>query len=136
MIFGPKKAALFNQFLRRLGKSFCMRHLDADWITHGILDFEYKKYILLAYLKDVRDNFSKAKLYPFLGELVFHYNNLLRLKKDQELLKQDFPTRLEKIDLDKLELGYREMLEDDQVMKELEKILTYAMQNMKLTLNE
>ena len=43
---------------------------------------------------------------------------------------------MEKIDLDKLELGYREMLEDDQVMKELEKILTYAMQNMKLTLNE
>jgi len=61
---------------------------------------------------------------------------LLRLKKDQEFLKQDFPKRLEKIDLDKLELGYREMLEDDQVMKELEKILTYAMQNMKLTLNE
>lgn len=113
-----------------------MRHLDADWITQGILDFEYKKYLLLAYLKEVRENFSQVMLYPYLGDLVFHYNNLLRLKKDKEILQQDFPKQLSKIDLEKLKLSYEQVLEDDEVMKELESILNYATATIEPTLKE
>ncbi len=113
-----------------------MRHLDADWITQGILDFEYKKYLLLAYLKEVQYSFSKAMLYPYLGDLVFHYNNLLRLKKDKEIMQQDFPKQLSKIDLEKLKLSYEQVLEDDEVMKALESILNYATATIEPTLKE
>lgn len=113
-----------------------MKTLDPDWITHGYLDLEYKQYLLLAYLKEVKQSFSRAKLYPFLGDLIFHYNNLQRLKRDKELLQQDFPKRLQKINLEKLRLNYHRMLNDDAVMQPLEEIIHYALNTMKPSLEE
>ena len=62
-----------------------MERLKHDWLTEGLMDFEYKKYILLAYLKDIREKFNKSQLYPFLSELIFHYNNLQKIKKIEEV---------------------------------------------------
>ena len=28
-----------------------MKNLEKDWLTQGLIDFEYKKYILLSYLQ-------------------------------------------------------------------------------------
>ena len=59
-----------------------MVSLDKNWLTEGLIDFEYKKYELLAYLKNVGKSFSENRLYPFLGDLIFHYNNILSLKNE------------------------------------------------------
>ena len=60
---------------------YFMKKLEKDWLTSGLIDFEYKKYILLAYLQEVKGNFDSNKLYPHLSDLIFHYQNLLDLKK-------------------------------------------------------
>lgn len=31
-----------------------MDNLQKDWLTQGLIDFEYKKYVLLAYLNKAR----------------------------------------------------------------------------------
>ena len=39
-------------------------HLNSTWLTDGLIDLEYKKYVLLAYLKNARDSFDRVELYP------------------------------------------------------------------------
>jgi len=113
-----------------------MEKLSKDWITQGLIDFEYKKYLLMAYLQTVKSSFDKVELYPFLADLVFHYRNLHALKENKALLKDSFPKELSIEELKRLELSYREMIEDDSVMSELESIINFALPQIKDSLQE
>ncbi len=113
-----------------------MEKLKKDWLTDGLIDAEYKRYILLAYLKSVKKAFSQTELYPSLGELVFHYNNLLELKKNKALLSENFPAEMTGIDRKKLEIIYNEIVKDDDVMKELTEIIEYSLPQFKGALEE
>lgn len=113
-----------------------MDHLKKDWLTSGLIDFEYKKYVLLAYLKSARDAFEKVELYPFLSDLVFHYRNLLLLKENKTLIYDSFPKELSAESLQKLELTYKKIVEDDMVMSEIESIIDFALPQMKKSLDE
>lgn len=113
-----------------------MKKLSNDWLTDGLIDFEYKKYVLLAYFKKVRTSFHHHELYPILGDLVFHYNNLIEFKKNHELIKKNFPKELSGIDFEKLELTYKQIAEDDELMNEIGAIISYAMPLFKSSLSE
>ena len=71
-----------------------MEKLSKDWLTQGLVDFEYKKYLLLAYLQTVKKSFSKVELYPFLSDLVFHYRNLVAVKENKALIRDSFPKEI------------------------------------------
>jgi hypothetical protein len=62
----------------RLKIELDMERLKDGWLTEGLIDFEYKKYQLMAYFKHVKESFNRVELYPFLSDLVFHYRNLFR----------------------------------------------------------
>lgn len=113
-----------------------MEKLSKDWITQGLIDFEYKKYLLMAYLQTVKSSFEKVELYPFLADLVFHYRNLQALKENKALLKDSFPKELSIEEWKRLELSYKEMIEDDSVMSELESIINFALPQIKDSLQE
>src|SRR5215475_4990814 len=102
-----------------------MEKLSKDWLTQGLIDFEYKKYVLMAYLQTVKNSFGKVELYPFLADLVFHYRNLMALKENKTLLRDSFPKELSVEEMKKLELRYREIIEDDTIMVELESIINF-----------
>src|SRR5258706_13876661 len=104
-----------------------MDELKDNWITEGWIDFEYKKYMLLAYLKKVKDSFHKTELYPFLSDLGFHYRNLVSLKESKGMLGESFPRALSQESLRSLELTYRKIIDDDEVMSEIEMIMEYAL---------
>src|SRR3954470_4871967 len=104
-----------------------MKELNKNWLTEGLIDFEYKKYVLLGYLQNVRDNFSEKKLYPTLSDLLFHYKNLLSIKENKKLLRENFPKQISKADFEKLELIYDEIVNDDKVMQEIEDILAFSL---------
>ena len=53
-----------------------MGTLSENWLTEDIMDFEYKKYIVLGYLQNVETHFNEQKLYPDFAELIAHYKNL------------------------------------------------------------
>src|SRR5258706_11062328 len=103
-----------------------MNQLNPDWLTEGIVDFEYKKYILLAYLQSVSKNFDEKKLYPFLSDLLLHYNNLVTIKNNKTFVSNLFPKEVSKMDLENFTLEYEKMLMDDSYMGEVEAILDYA----------
>lgn len=103
-----------------------MSKLSLNWITDGTIDFEYKKYILLAYLKKVKHRFTSNKLYPELGELVMHFNNLKRLQEHKTLLFENFPKRLNKVELHKLKLTYKQIIDDDELMRTINEIIEFS----------
>jgi hypothetical protein len=107
-----------------------MKELSKDWFIEGSIDFEYKKYILLDYLQEINRYFDKSKLYPNLTDLIFHFNNLLYFKKNKIMLQQAFPQRLTQADIEAVKLTYQKIVDDDSSMKEIEAIITYALQKM------
>ncbi len=113
-----------------------MQKLNPNWITEGIIDFEYKKYILLAYLQHVNKNFNKQKLYPFLPELIFHYQNMISLKKNKEAVFDSFPKKITKIDFEKFVIEYEKTIQDDDYIEDINNIIDFAIPKVKQYLNE
>ena len=113
-----------------------MKALNEDWLTSQLIDFEYKKYILLAYLKDIKQQFDRVALYPYLSNLVFHYKNLLAIKENKEVLIKNFPKSISKADFETLSIRYKKMVESDEIMEELESIIEYAVPQFKTILGE
>ena len=102
-----------------------MGTLSTNWITEKLIDFEYKKYVLLAYLQDVKSNFIQKKLYPDLADLIKHYKNLMALKNNAESMKQSLSKRIKSIDFKTLNFVY-EKIEDDAILEEIKKIVRYS----------
>jgi hypothetical protein len=113
-----------------------MDNLKKEWLTEGLIDFEYKKYLLLAYLKKAKESFGRVELYPFLADLVFHYRNLVTLKESKTLIRDAFPTELSLESLKKLEITYKKIVEDDAVMQEIESIIEFSLPQLKSSLEE
>src|SRR5687767_14885462 len=107
-----------------------MKALSDTWFAEGYIDFELKKYTLLAYLQEINRYFNENKLYPQLGDVIFHYNNLAAFRDNKQFLQQHFPKRLTAVNMERLQLLYEQMIEDDELMEELETILQYALQKM------
>ena len=110
--------------------------LKETWLTDGLIDFEFKKYILLAYLKDVTGLFDNKELFPSLSDLIFHYRNLKKVKENKELITNDFPKEITAADLKKLEIIYRKLVKEDEFMEEIEQIVEFAIPRFKGTLEK
>ncbi|MCX8019136.1 MAG: hypothetical protein N2747_01425 [Chitinophagaceae bacterium] len=111
-----------------------MKTLSETWFAEGRIDFELKKYILLAYLQEVNKYFNENKLYPQLADIIFHYNNLVAFRENKKYLQEHFPRKLSGIQLEKLQLLYEKMIDDDELMQELENIIHYAVKKLKGTI--
>ncbi|WP_315816346.1 hypothetical protein [Paraflavitalea speifideaquila] len=108
-----------------------MKTLSETWFADGYIDFELKKYTLLAYLQEVNKYFDANKLYPQLADIIFHYNNLVAFRENKKYLQEQFPKKLTGIQLEKLQLLYEQIIEDDEMMQELEDIINYSTGKMK-----
>ncbi len=112
------------------------KSLSPDWITQGLIDFEYKKYMLLAYLQYTKKQFDEVKLYPTFSELLFHYDNLLQIRENKQLLSEKFPKKLSKADFEKLKLTYTSILKDDEIMQEIESVVEFALPKISESVHE
>lgn len=104
-----------------------MKNLSTDWFIEGLIDYEYKKYMLLAYLKYVSQEFAQERLYPSFSDLIFHYNNLTAFKENKQKLYERFPKTLSEEEFRKLKLVQNTEIEDDAHLQEVESIISYAM---------
>lgn len=107
---------------------FAMEKLNKDWITEKHIDFEYKKYVLLAYLKHVEACFRDSRLYPPLAELIEHYRMARMLKENKKLIASNFPKRLTGFDSRDFSMKYEAMISDDAMMNEIENILDFSLE--------
>jgi hypothetical protein len=113
-----------------------MKTLSETWFAEGYIDFELKKYTLLAYLQEISKGFGENKLYPQLTDIIFHYNNIIAFRDNKKFLQEHFPKRLTGIQMEKLSLLYEQVIEDSELMKELEDIIHYASGKMKKTISD
>lgn len=103
-----------------------MVSLKQDWLTEGLIDFEYKKYLLLAYLQQVEHEFEEKKLYPTFAELIAHQKRLEVFQQQKQLLMNSFPKEISRIDFEQWQVQYKALHEDTEVLKELEEIAHFA----------
>lgn len=111
-----------------------MKQLSETWFAEGRIDFELKKYTLLAYLQEVNKYFNENRLYPQLAELIFHYHNIVAFRENKKYLQEHFPKKLTGIQMEKLQGLYEQMIEDDELMQELETIIHYSAHTIKTTI--
>ncbi len=104
-----------------------MKTLSPNWFTEGTLDFEYKQYILLAYLSAVQQYYRESKLYPVLADVIFHTRNLEQYRQLKEQLAGQFPATLTGLDAEQLTLRYTPQLTDDAVLQEIDQIVDFAL---------
>ncbi|MBL0306202.1 MAG: hypothetical protein IPQ25_09230 [Chitinophagaceae bacterium] len=112
-----------------------MKSLSETWFAEGRIDFELKKYTLLAYLQEVNKYFTENKLYPQLADIIFHYNNIVAFRENKKYLQEHFPKKLTGIQMEKLQVLYQQMIEDDELMQELEDIIQYSAGKIKTTIH-
>lgn len=113
-----------------------IEHLNKNWVTDGLIDFEYKKYILLAYLERVRTRFDSYQLYPQLSNLIEHFQYLQAFIQEKEALSDMFPKQLKGFDQEKLKLTYARMIEDDDLMQEIRLIVDFALPQVEAHLQQ
>ncbi|MES2591917.1 MAG: hypothetical protein V4608_08535 [Bacteroidota bacterium] len=113
-----------------------MKALGQNWIVENLIDFEYKKYELLAYLQGIKQDFKDEKLYPALSDLIGHYNNLITIKNNKQQLSDSFHKILSRIDMEKLKLIYDSVEKDNALISEIENIINYSIPQLEGPLKE
>lgn len=82
---------------------FCPKHvqkmeekktLPPNWFAEGLIDLEYKQYVLLDYLQSVRNRFTEMKLYPPLAELIDHLRALQAYRQQKQDFEANIPRRI------------------------------------------
>lgn len=101
--------------------------LSSDWFIEGMLDFEYKKYVLLAYLQHVSREFAEMRLYPAFSDLIFHYKNLHFFQENKRKLMDKFPKKMSEEEFKRLTRIFTNDLDDDSQLKEVEQIVAYSL---------
>ena len=126
------RSGIFRKLIVTLNLNLgAMKTLSETWFADGYIDFELKKYTLLAYLQEVNKYFNENKLYPQLADVIFHYNNLAAFRENKKFLQEQFPKKLTGVQIEKLQVLYEQMIEDGELMDELEDIINYSASKMK-----
>jgi len=113
-----------------------MKKLNKNWITEKHIDLEYKRYLLLAYLNEVNNNFDHNILYPYYAELKEHHEQLIFLQENTQNLFESFPDRAKGIDLQNFNIIYEKAIENDRLMQEIQEIINYSIPQIEHCLNE
>ena len=132
----PERQALQPNLRHDFSFNIFMNMLDQNWVTDSPLDFEYKKYLLLAYLQQCKSHFDETKLYPPLGHLMQHYRNLHELKSNIDQMQAAFPKELSGLDLKNLTLHFENSIKSDEQFLTITELMDFAIPTMKSTLED
>ncbi len=104
-----------------------MKILKSNWITEQPIDFEYKKYILLAYLQSVDKHFSEDKLYPGFSDLIKHLRSLTDFQSARSAAKEGLSKELSEIDWEELRLKYKMETGDSEFLDVIDDVIEYSL---------
>jgi hypothetical protein len=104
-----------------------MSTLKNNWLTENHIDFEYKKYMVLGYMQDVKGHYDRSELYPALAEVIEHYKTLKQIKENANNIKNGFNKEVSGVDWEKMELIHKQESIQDAIFDELEQIIDFSM---------
>lgn len=101
--------------------------MDTDWLFQEPIDYEHKKYKLLAYFKKLDGLIDENKIYPMFTELSVHLASLQTVIKEKVLLYTNkvFNTFDDEVLLKELEVKVPPILDKTEI-SEIDKILKLA----------
>ncbi|MEZ5013458.1 MAG: hypothetical protein R2794_04140 [Chitinophagales bacterium] len=67
------------------------------------------------------------KIYPFLGELVDHYHNLVLWKENKKAMEEKLPGSISKIDLENMRIDFERIMDKDEYLHEVNEIIAFAL---------
>lgn len=101
--------------------------LDKNWLTNGLIDFEYKKYVFLSYLAYVKEQFSDKKLYPVLSDIHEHHRQLIKYKEMKNQFGKNFPRKMYGIDLNSRRFLYENLFDESEMINEIDDIVDFSL---------
>jgi len=104
-----------------------MQQLSPNWLLEGTLDYEYKNYVLLAYLQQIEKHFQRHRLYPFLSELLAHHRTAIQLKEARNNFAELLPKKLKRVDWENGRLEYESLHPELPELGEVAAILDMAL---------
>ncbi|MBX7243800.1 MAG: hypothetical protein K1X92_18815 [Bacteroidia bacterium] len=113
-----------------------MKQLTENWFVSGLIDPEYKRYVLLAYLQEIEREFAALRLYPPYADLTRHYQNLISFRNEKLRMDNTFPKIIDKEAFQAFSLRLIPTLETEGIMKEVEEIVEYSIPALEAKLNE
>lgn len=114
-----------------------MKHrLSVDLFTQIQDDYEKRQYIILAELKNISKEFNKNRVYPYLSHLVDLRKVLYEILNQLNKLRSTFPKKLEKVDLVKKKLEYKEISVEGADMAAVEDLIGWALPLIEKTIKE
>ncbi len=113
-----------------------MKKLQPDWFTQNWLDAEYQKYVVMAYLQAVGQNFGADKLCPDLPDLRSHYADGVRFARDKDRLAAAFPKRVQAITGPPPKIEYRSEVTEPAFLTEMDEIMAFALPRFQAMLTE
>jgi hypothetical protein len=113
-----------------------MKKLEKNWITAPIIDTEYKQYILLAYIQEIKRSYYQLKIYPHLAELIDQYCELITLKDNQLALADKFPKTLKSIDSQEIKMIFSNDLTEENWVEEISRTIEMAIPFLQETIHQ
>lgn len=104
-----------------------MKQLDKNWFSTGLIDLEYKQYVLLDYFQYVKKSFDDKKLFPAFQNLLSTYRTTQEYKNEISSFKESIKIKhLVAVDWSQSKLVYEEEHQEDCIIDEIEKIVDYS----------
>ncbi|MEX0780618.1 MAG: hypothetical protein WD491_13540 [Balneolales bacterium] len=113
-----------------------MSSLNLDLFIKVNEDFEIKQYKILHALNLAYGNFTKNRLYPQLGELIFLYRNLNEILKNIKALQDEFPKKIKEIDWEKKDIIYERIFRDEANVDRIVEVIEWSLPQLKQTIDE
>ena len=109
--------------------------LTNNWVTEGLIDAEFKQYLLLAYLQNVESDFDELKIYPHLTDLNDRLNELNLIKKTKLNLFNHFDKEVTGIDLKQQKILYKNKETESEIFKTIDEIIEFSIPKINDMLN-
>lgn len=103
-----------------------MKELGKDWLTEPAIDYEYKKYLLLAYIQQAEQELELLKLYPTSSDALLELDRMqayLACLMDNKTL---LPKELMRFDLKTVSPTYNTLYEAPEALQVITSIAEYA----------
>lgn len=88
--------------------------LNKGWLIEDPIDFEYKKYLLLAYEKEKRGRFGHRLLYPDFTDIIFN-KNYIELFLDNIYTFENGKKEIIGLDITEQKIIYRSLINDSSL---------------------
>lgn len=105
-----------------------------SWLTEGLMDAEYKEYVLLAWLQKVKQDLQGSRLYPALANVIDKHRELTAIKKGLEQGKESGPVI--GLDFAKMQLLRAQMTHPSSMEDYLQDVIGRALPHLDATMQE